>query len=139
MLRRSTEIQFNPRCKLTKSIIQFNHDLNATTFTRHCQADDTKMAGQGIAVTGEIKFDQTPPKSPLPKPSVLIVKLQDCRRAGAAAIDVGSVEVDAHLTYHEGQPLVYTMKVPSLSMIDYSVSMIYDLSIYDLILKSCFA
>ena len=76
-----------------------------------------------VTIVGEIKFANDPPKGPLPKPSQLSVKLQDCMRADAAAIDIGQVDVDGHLEYSEGQPLKYSLKVANfLFGMDYSVS-----------------
>ena len=81
------------------------------------------MASSDVVVSGEIKFAQDPPKGPLEKPSLLVVKLQDCRRAGASAINIAHVEVDAHQVYVEGQPLMYSMKVPNFAWgMDYQVS-----------------
>ena len=70
------------------------------------------MAESEIVISGEIKFTQSAPKSPLPKPSVLLVQLQDCRRADGASTDIAQVEMDAHEVYVEGQPLTFSLKVP---------------------------
>ena len=81
------------------------------------------MASREVVVSGEIKFAQDPPKSPLEKPSLLVVQLQDCRRADASSINIAHVEVDAHQFYVQGQPLVYSLKVPNFSWgMDYEVS-----------------
>jgi len=71
------------------------------------------MAESEIVISGEIKFTQSAPKSPLPKPSILLVQLQDCRRADGESTDIAQVEVDVHEVYVEGQPLKFSLKVPN--------------------------
>ena len=71
---------------------------------------------------GKIVFTNDPPKGSLPKPSQLVVKLEDCRRADAAAITISQVTIDAHTNYEEGKPLAFRMTVPNFIIgMDYGV------------------
>lgn len=85
---------------------------------------DYTMGGEDVIISGHIKFANDPPKDPLPKPSLLVVKLQDCRRADCSAIDIGEVEVDAHSMYGDGGSLGYSMRVKNFIYdMDYKVSL----------------
>ena len=66
-----------------------------------------------MIISGEIVFTNDPPKGRLPKPSRLIVKLEDCRLADASSIEICSVTIDAHTNYEEGKPLGFKMTVPN--------------------------
>ncbi len=68
-----------------------------------------------LTISGTVIFTNDEPESPLPNPSILKVKLEDCRLADADSIGVAEVTIDAHEVYVKGQPLKYTMKIQNVS------------------------
>eukprot|EP00794_Sanderia_malayensis_P007601 gene7601-8441_t len=62
-----------------------------------------------LTISGQVIFTVEEPASPLPSPSILTVKLEDCRLADASAIGVAEVKIDAHEVYVRGRPLTYNI------------------------------
>ncbi len=76
-----------------------------------------------IRISGSIQFKSDAPPSPLPNPSILTVKLEDCRLCGAPAIRLGEVQIEAHEVYVENQPLKFSIPIKEIGCCpEYSVS-----------------